>query len=194
MPAGVMKMVPQYQTGAPRKTRRGFTLIELLVVIAIIAVLASMLLPAVNRAKGKATTISCVNNQRQLSLAMGMYADENNEFYPPRSNFSRWPDRLRDLYKNLSVLMCPGDRVPNDPTGGCGGGNPSDGSPRSYIANGWNDYFYRTLGTAGGDQYLQGLLVISLKQTHIKHPSDTVDFGEKKHTSPHYYMDLREPG
>ncbi len=83
-----MKTNKNFKTPAKSDSKQGFTLIELLVVIAIIAILAAMILPALSKAKMKATQAGCINNTKQLAMAWIMYCDENNDLLVNLSTYN----------------------------------------------------------------------------------------------------------
>ncbi len=168
--------------------RCGFTLIELLVVIAIIAILAAMLLPVLARAKETGRRVSCLNNLKQLGLAAQIFVNDNDGYYPPRSTTDRWPNRLYDNYgRNEKLLLCPSEPIANPATEG--DATVADSAPRSYIINGWNDYFVYAdpkndaSGLNDGDK---------IREDAIGDTTMTILFGEKTDANGDYYMDLNE--
>ena len=174
------------QPAIPGVRTKGFTLIELLAVIAIIGILVAMLLPSLSKAKGAALKISCVNNLRQLDHSLKMYGDDSDGEFVPRSRRPRWMTKLRPYYVAIPVLKCPNDNVqPRSLLG-----DDPEMAARSYLINGWNDYFETTLSPDGWNQYKKYAWPHGIKEMTIQHPSDTITFGEKKSKSRHVHMDF----
>jgi len=178
-----------FRTG--RCAQNAFTLIELLVVIAIISILASMLLPALSRAKEAGRRISCLNNMRQIGLSMKMYLMDNEDYFPPRSSSVRWPSKLQEYYSNPKILRCITDGESTN-TPAASSTYVADTLPRSYIVNAFNDYFQQVLSTEEWKEYEKGLYPRGMRDSAIPHVSDTILFGEKETESGHFYMDFYE--
>ncbi len=147
--------------------RKGFTLIELLVVIAIIAILAAILFPVFARAREKARQTSCLNNVKQMALAVHMYIQDYDEtllfgeiispvsvprpWYGGSGTTLYWPDLLYPYVMNRQVFYCPS--------------NPAD-----WLGYGWNVY----LGYVGNHPDRTGAIYEGVKLADIDYPAQHV--------------------
>jgi len=156
------------------------------VVISIIAILMSLLLPSLSQAKAKANQAKCLNHMRQLGLALTLYAgDHDGEFPARRESPNAWPHKLKRYFVDWRIITCPNDRF------GIAGYFTDDQNPnRSFILNGFNDYFVMNLGTNEYRLYRQNQWPQGMKDFAISKPSQTIVFGEKRTGSDQLHVDV----
>ena len=149
-----------------KQQRVDFTLIELLVVIAIIAILAGILLPALNRAREKAISTSCMNGLKQLGMGLISYCGDYDDYFPMREGGDPCWFRHSDWTRPISQgLITAGEYVPaiskNSVSGkGCGKERsvfsqcPSKPQIHGFLSyEDWTDYSYFPGGTGWNDYY-----------------------------------------
>lgn len=195
------------------KQKRGFTLIELLVVIAIIAILAAILFPVFARAQETARVSKCLNNLKQIGIALQIYVDDWNSRFPKTQYFGKvwWfvqqsgpasgpfiQDRLSKYVRNNDVWLCPslkpGQKIPRDPASlpfdhytygqNCGTSVAAVGAASNYMWMYAHWYTGPVTGKGDDNKATDHVLIGGLPTARVTRPSLAMLFMEFPYWTP----------
>lgn len=168
---------------------RHFTIIELLIVVAIIAILAGMLLPALNKAREKARSIICSDNQKQIGMMIIAYQQDNTDYFPPYKTADTtknyyWSGHLAvggytgGMEKSFKIFLCPSKKNQNE-ADILATRNPTDRAVMNKIDYGVNYRHIYSNRYAGGSPADGGTpWGPQAKVTQIRNPSAKISFAD----------------
>lgn len=169
------------------KRKKGFTLVELLVVVAIIALLVSILLPSLGKAKEQAKMVVCMTNLKALGMGFTFYTNQNNDWYPGAAGWGgdppHWDHRLQPYYENYDLLHCPSDNLARAEWYVARGIPEEDRHPRSYGMNlgvsyrGPSEFGDNYTPSYGGETPYTSTGSV-YRTTSVEIPSDTILLGD----------------
>ncbi len=155
----------RHHPGMPQRKAAAFTLIELLVVIAIIAILAAMLLPALAKAKEKAQRINCLNNLRQIGIALVLYEEDHRKLPPKASQVPDFMNPSAPGWQNnclyaISPYLQSSQKSPSSRIYACPSAKkPGDGSDATALST---------------TSYLPNAVVMEMSLAQVHKPSDVI--------------------
>jgi hypothetical protein len=157
--------------------KEGFSRLDCIATMGVVIVMSGFTLAAGGLSREAGHKAVCANNLRQLGAAMLMFSSENNNTFPGHTAATLWMQELLPYYQRTNVLYCPAD-VLKPSSFGAGSGS-INAAPRSYILNGWADYYYLRNIPASA----------AFPVNAIKQPGETILFGEKDSNAGHFWLD-----
>jgi prepilin-type processing-associated H-X9-DG protein len=179
-------------------SERALTRVDLLCLVACSGLVMAVVWSAVGAGTGGAGRVNCANNLRRLGVALLMYSDDQNGYFPPRVYHPVWPARLHPYFGDTDLLRCPDDGPLTPYTFGATNPPamrtnwPADSAPRSYAMNSWIDYLQALIQSSGGNfaQLFRAGRTPPVPEIAAAEPAQTIALGEKVNSMGDYFVDM----